>query len=105
MAWSLPARCAASSSNRRFLFLRQETDMPASQNNIAKLSSVTKKYGAVTALKDLSLTVHAGELLAVLGPNGAGKTSAVRLLLGLSRPDGGQVRVFGADPREHSSRT
>jgi ABC-2 type transport system ATP-binding protein len=79
--------------------------MPASQDNVAALSRVTKKYGAVTALKELSLNVHAGELLAVLGPNGAGKTTAVRLLLGLSRPDGGQVSVFGADPTQHSSRT
>ncbi len=76
-----------------------------SQENIASLTGVTKKYRAVTALNNLSLTVRAGELLAVLGPNGAGKTTAIRLLLGLSRPDHGQVRVFGGDPTQHASRT
>ena len=76
-----------------------------SQEKIASLTGVTKKYGAVTALNDLSLNVRAGELLAVLGPNGAGKTTAIRLLLGLSRPDHGEVRVFGGDPTQHSSRT
>ncbi len=76
-----------------------------SQERIASLTGVTKKYGAVTALNNLSLNVRAGELLAVLGPNGAGKTTAIRLLLGLSRPDHGEVRVFGGDPTQHSSRT
>ncbi len=76
-----------------------------SQEKIASLTGVTKKYGAVTALNNLSLNVRAGELLAVLGPNGAGKTTAIRLLLGLSRPDHGEVRVFGGDPTQHSSRT
>jgi ABC-2 type transport system ATP-binding protein len=76
-----------------------------SQEKIASLTGVTKKYGAVTALNHMSMDVRAGELLAVLGPNGAGKTTAIRLLLGLSRPDHGEVRVFGGDPTQHSSRT
>ncbi len=57
---------------------------------VASLSSVTKKYGKVTALNNVNMNVRAGELLAVLGPNGAGKTTAVRLMLGLSRPLAGQ---------------
>ncbi|MGC2694155.1 MAG: ABC transporter ATP-binding protein [Candidatus Angelobacter sp.] len=71
---------------------------------VASLSGVTKKYGEITALRDVSLNVRAGELLAVLGPNGAGKTTAVRLLLGLSKPLSGQVAVFGNDPRKASAR-
>lgn len=71
---------------------------------VAALSGVTKKYGAVTALRDASLKVRRGELLGVLGPNGAGKTTAIRLLLGLSRPASGQVHVFGRDPRDLSVR-
>jgi ABC-2 type transport system ATP-binding protein len=65
---------------------------------------VTKKYGVITALNDVSLKVRAGELLGVLGPNGAGKTSAIRLLLGLSKPGAGSVKVFGRDPRDASAR-
>lgn len=72
---------------------------------IASLQNVSKNYGKVEALRQVSLNVHAGELLAVLGPNGAGKTTAVRLMLGLSRPDAGQVSVFGGNPTVHSSRT
>jgi ABC-2 type transport system ATP-binding protein len=71
---------------------------------IASLNGVTKSYGSVTALRDVSLDIHRGEMLALLGPNGAGKTSAVRLLLGLSRPTAGSVRVFGGDPLEAPTR-
>lgn len=70
----------------------------------ASLNNVTKKYGEVTALSNVSLDVRRGELLAVLGPNGAGKTTAIRLLLGLSMPASGQVTVFGQNPRNVSTR-
>jgi ABC-2 type transport system ATP-binding protein len=78
--------------------------MPSNESTVAFLADVTKKYAAITALRDVSLNVRAGELLAVLGPNGAGKTTAVRLMLGLSKPDSGRVTVFGRDPREASAR-
>jgi len=57
-----------------------------------------KRYGAVVALKDLSLDVVQGEVFGFLGPNGAGKTTTIRLLLGLIRPDGGEVKVLGRVP-------
>jgi ABC-2 type transport system ATP-binding protein len=72
---------------------------------VAKLHSVTKRYGAVTALDRFSITLHAGEVVALLGPNGAGKTTAVRLLLGLIGSDSGSVRVLGRDPRDADART
>ncbi len=71
---------------------------------IAELRGVTKRYGAVTALDGINLEICRGQLLALLGPNGAGKTTAVRLLLGLGRPDRGQVRLFGRDSREREAR-
>jgi ABC-2 type transport system ATP-binding protein len=71
---------------------------------VASLGGVTKKYGEVTALRDVSLNVRAGELLALLGPNGAGKTTSVRLMLGLSKPLSGKVEVFGRDPRTAAAR-
>jgi ABC-2 type transport system ATP-binding protein len=72
---------------------------------VAKLHSVTKRYGAVTALDHFSMTLHAGEVVALLGPNGAGKTTAVRLLLGLIGADSGSARVLGRDPRDADART
>jgi ABC-2 type transport system ATP-binding protein len=68
------------------------------------LAGVSKNYGHVVALRDVSLTIEPGELVALLGPNGAGKTTAVKLILGLLPPGGGTVRVFGADPRDASNR-
>lgn len=77
------------------------------QSESAALSGVTKNYGAQRALDSVNLNVRTGELLALLGPNGAGKTTAVKLMLGLLKPDAGTVRVFGQDPRtaEHRQRT
>jgi ABC-2 type transport system ATP-binding protein len=71
---------------------------------VASLTGVTKQYGEVTALRDVSLNVRAGELLALLGPNGAGKTTSVRLMLGLAEPLAGKVEVFGRDPRVVTAR-
>lgn len=70
----------------------------------AVLRNVTKRYGAVTALDSLNLTIRRGEVLALLGPNGAGKTTAVNLLLGLARPDSGEVRLFGLPPNDLAAR-
>jgi len=72
---------------------------------IARLQGVTRRYGAITALDNFSLTLNAGEVVALLGPNGAGKTTAVRLLLGLISPNAGSVRVLGRDPRDSDART
>jgi ABC-2 type transport system ATP-binding protein len=72
---------------------------------IARLHSATKRYGQTTALDQLTLNLHPGEVVALLGPNGAGKTTAVRLLLGLIAPTSGSVRVMGRDPRDASART
>jgi ABC-2 type transport system ATP-binding protein len=71
---------------------------------IASLNRVSKTYGEVQALKDVTLAIHAGELLALLGPNGAGKTTAVKLLLGLVKPTAGYVNVFGGNPVDPESR-
>jgi polyether ionophore transport system ATP-binding protein len=58
---------------------------------------LTKRYGAVDALKDLNLEIAQGEVVGYLGPNGAGKTTTVRLLLALARPTAGRAEVFGMD--------
>jgi ABC-2 type transport system ATP-binding protein len=71
---------------------------------VATLSTVSKKYGNVTALDGVDLSVRRGEVLAVLGPNGAGKTTAISLLLGLLEPDAGEVSVFGSKPKALEAR-
>ncbi len=71
---------------------------------IASMRGVSKRYGPVPALDDLSMDLRPSEVVALLGPNGAGKTTAVRLLLGLLSPNTGSVRVQGRDPRERLAR-
>ncbi|MEY2469231.1 MAG: polyether ionophore transport system ATP-binding protein [Actinomycetota bacterium] len=58
---------------------------------------LTKRYGKVDALRELTLDVEAGEVLGFLGPNGAGKTTTIRLLLGLIRPTSGRAELFELD--------
>ncbi|HKW03364.1 MAG TPA: ABC transporter ATP-binding protein [Vicinamibacterales bacterium] len=60
-------------------------------------ASLSKRYGRVRALEDLSLTVQAGEIFGFLGQNGAGKTTTIRLLLGLIAPSSGRAAVLGHD--------
>jgi ABC-2 type transport system ATP-binding protein len=64
------------------------------------LQHLTKRYGAVTAVNDLTLQVLPGEIVAFLGPNGAGKTTTIDMMLGLARPDEGSVRIHGKTPVE-----
>jgi ABC-2 type transport system ATP-binding protein len=58
---------------------------------------LSKSYGDVRALSNLTLTVNSGEIFGFLGPNGAGKTTTTRLMLGLMRPTSGSARIFGFD--------
>ncbi len=61
------------------------------------LEGATKRFGAVTALDGVDLTVEDGEFFVILGPSGAGKTTSLRLIAGLEKPDSGRVRMDGAD--------
>ena len=58
------------------------------------VSQLSKRYGATTVVDDLSFRIDAGECLGVIGPNGAGKTTTIRMCLGLTAPDAGQVSYF-----------
>ncbi|WP_336632074.1 MULTISPECIES: ABC transporter ATP-binding protein [unclassified Microbacterium] len=62
-------------------------------------AGLQKSFGAVRAVDGVDLRVRPGEIVAFLGPNGAGKTTTIDMLLGLSEPDAGAVRVFGESPR------
>jgi len=59
---------------------------------------LTKKYGDFVAVDHLNLTVHKGEVFGLLGPNGAGKTTTILMILGLTEPTSGSIRVLGFDP-------
>src|SRR6478672_7166923 len=65
---------------------------------VIDIRGLVKRFGSVRALDGLSLQVRAGEVHGFLGPNGAGKSTTIRVLLGLLRKDGGEVRLFGGDP-------
>ena len=62
---------------------------------VLELDGVTKRYGSTTVIDDLSLDVREGELLTLLGPSGCGKTTTLRLIAGLERPSGGEIRLNG----------
>jgi len=64
---------------------------------VIRLENVSKRFGQVVAVHDLSLHVRPGELFACLGPNGAGKTTTLKMLCGLLKPSGGRVSVGGFD--------
>jgi ABC-type sulfate/molybdate transport systems ATPase subunit len=63
-----------------------------------ELRGLAKAYGRVRAVRDVSITIEAGQTVALLGPNGAGKSTTIDMMLGLARPDRGEVRVFGHSP-------
>ena len=67
--------------------------------NAITIQNVSKSYGRVQALRQLELAVQRNEIFGYLGPNGAGKTTTIRCLLDLIRPEQGEIRVLGIDPR------
>ena len=71
-------------------------------NPIIHIENLTKYYGKVTGVKEISFDVNQGEIFGFLGPNGAGKTTTIRLLLDLLRPTNGNIRIFGKDVKTSS---
>jgi ABC-2 type transport system ATP-binding protein len=63
-----------------------------------EVRGLVKRYGQLTAVGGVDITVRPGDVYGYLGPNGAGKTTSLRMMLGLIRPDAGSVRLFGRDP-------
>jgi ABC-2 type transport system ATP-binding protein len=69
-----------------------------------ELSNVSKRFGEVQALQEVSFTINAGEVVAVLGPNGAGKTTSISIMLGTRLPNAGKALLFGMQPRDLRAR-
>jgi ABC-2 type transport system ATP-binding protein len=71
-----------------------------------RVAGITKRYGSVTAVENLTLDVRSGEMFGLIGPDGAGKTTTIRLMCGLLRADAGTLAVLGRDPAaEHRAIT
>jgi len=66
--------------------------------NIIELFDLTKRYGSFTAVDQLNLNIQKGEIFGLLGPNGAGKSTTILMMLGLTEPTSGSVKVCGIDP-------
>ncbi|MEA2875026.1 MAG: branched-chain amino acid transport system ATP-binding protein, partial [Hyphomicrobiales bacterium] len=64
---------------------------------ILQLDDLTRRFGGVTAVDALSLSVNEGELVSIIGPNGAGKTTVFNIVTGLLAPDAGRVMLSGSD--------
>ncbi len=67
----------------------------ASNNSVIETKSLTKRFGDIVAVDDLSLEVPRGHVFGLLGPNGSGKTTTMGMLLGLVRPTAGSFSLFG----------
>lgn len=70
---------------------------------VVKVSNVVKEYDSIKALHGLTFEINQGEIFGLLGPNGAGKTTLIKILLGLTKRNSGEVKVFGYDPRRDLS--
>ncbi|MDG6953632.1 MAG: ABC transporter ATP-binding protein [Nitrososphaerota archaeon] len=79
--------------------------MAASNGFCIQISHVSKAYGSVPALNDLSFEIPIGGRFALLGPNGAGKSTTLKLLIGSLRPDSGSVNVLGSPPDSRAAKS
>ena len=101
MDWLAGQGCPASTRESKMIATLPESSARERATGapvVARLHGVSKNYGEIKALRQVDFNIHAGELVALLGPNGAGKTTAVKLFLGLAKPNQGTVSVFGGNP-------
>jgi ABC-2 type transport system ATP-binding protein len=64
---------------------------------VVEVRNLTKQFDRVTAVNGISFEIYQGEILGMLGPNGAGKTTTIQMLLGITSPTGGEIRILGLD--------
>ena len=69
---------------------------------VVALDRISKSYENKVAVEDLSFQIEPGSMFGLLGPNGSGKTSSIRMMIGITMPDSGSVRLFGK-PYERES--
>lgn len=73
-------------------------------NPIVEVRGLTKVFNGLRAVDNISFEIYPGEIVGLLGPNGAGKTTTLQMLLGLTTPTSGEIKVFGLDLRHHRER-
>ena len=73
-------------------------------DKVFEINSVSRLFGHVAVVDDLTLALGKGEVVGFLGTNGAGKTTTIKMLIGLLRPTSGTIRLFGGDPLDASTR-
>ncbi|HEY5594010.1 MAG TPA: ABC transporter ATP-binding protein, partial [Nitrospiria bacterium] len=66
-------------------------------HSVVEVRKLTKRFERVTAVNEISFEIYQGEILGMLGPNGAGKTTTIQMLLGVTTPTSGQIRILGLD--------
>ena len=65
--------------------------------NLLEVEGLTKRFGGLVAVKDISFGIKPGEILGLIGPNGSGKSTVMKLIIGIERPNAGAVRLSGTD--------
>ncbi len=80
---------------------RTEERMADGINSIVEVEGLTKVFNGTTAVDNISFEMYEGEILGLIGPNGAGKTTTLQMLLGLTTPTSGAVRIFGLDLKKN----
>jgi len=71
---------------------------------VVEIRGLTKVFKSLRAVDGVSFEIYPGEILGLLGPNGAGKTTIIHMLLGLTTPTSGEIRIFGCDPGKNRER-
>lgn len=79
-----------------------DPDLDTLEPEVIRVEHVAKRFGPVTALRDINLHVRRGEVLGLIGDNGAGKSTLIKILTGFHRPDSGRILVDGAETRLRS---
>lgn len=69
-------------------------------SKVVEISSVSKKFGRLSVLHDINLSINEKDLMAIIGPNGGGKSTLLKIIMGILTPDTGEVRVFGREPKK-----
>jgi ABC-2 type transport system ATP-binding protein len=80
----------------------KRSERTATMEEAIRTENLTKFYGKIRGIENVSITVHPGEIFGFLGPNGAGKTTTIRLFLDLIRPTRGRAEIFGLETQKNS---